>query len=76
MYKHSNHLTVNALAYVSRGNLASDGSWTFGYDSENRWTSTGGMRSATLAYDAIGRLARVSGNGTTEFLELWNYELR
>jgi hypothetical protein len=59
---------VAVPSYDGRGNLANDGSWSFGYDSENRWTSTGGARTASLAYDAIGRLAQVNGNGFTNFL--------
>jgi RHS repeat-associated protein len=59
---------VAVPTYDGRGNLANDGSWGFGYDSENRWTSTSGARNASLSYDAIGRLAQVSGNGLTNFL--------
>jgi hypothetical protein len=39
------------------------------YDAENRLVSASGAKSATLAYDPLGRLHQiVSGNVTTRFL--------
>jgi hypothetical protein len=40
---------VAVPTYDGRGNLTYDGSWKFGYDSENRWTSTDGVRKTSLA---------------------------
>jgi YD repeat-containing protein len=56
--------------YDANGNLVSDGSSTFVYDAENRLVSASGARSATLAYDPLGRLWQVSSaaGGTTRFL--------
>jgi RHS repeat-associated protein len=57
------------FAYDANGNLMSDGSSTFVYDAENRMVSASGAKSATLAYDPLGRLWQVSGpSGTTRFL--------
>jgi RHS repeat-associated protein len=51
----------------ARGNLTSDGSRTYGYDSDNRLTSASGA--VTLAYDAASRLSSVGNSaGTTQFL--------
>lgn len=45
-----------ALAYDGRGNLSSDGIWTFGYNTENRLVSaTKSGISITYDYDAVGR---------------------
>lgn len=57
-----------AVAYNANGNMTSDGATTFGYDVENRMTSASGAKSATLAYDPLGRLYQVSGTSTTQFL--------
>lgn len=43
--------------YDSNGNLKSDGSSSYVYDSENRLVSAVGARNANLAYDPAGRLA-------------------
>lgn len=53
--------------YDARGNMTSDGTTTYGYDSSNRMVSaTGG---AALAYDPEGRLYEVAdGSTTTRFL--------
>lgn len=57
------------FSYDTRGNLTSDGSWTFSYDGENRLVTATGGGNVSLAYDAIGRLARItSGSSTTSFL--------
>jgi RHS repeat-associated protein len=60
----------SAVSYTSdpNGNLASDGTTTFGYDAENRLTSATGAKNATLAYDPDGRLFQTSGSSTTQFL--------
>ncbi len=56
-----------SLNYDAGGNLTSDGTRTYGYDSENKLTSASG--GVTLAYDPLGRLYQVSGPaGTTRFL--------
>jgi RHS repeat-associated protein len=58
--------TLNSDA---NGNLTSDGSTAFGYDTENRLTSASGAKSATLTYDPLGRLYQVTSAGvTTRFL--------
>lgn len=40
-------------------------SWTYTYGTDNRLLSASGAGSATLSYDATGRLARYVANGTT-----------
>jgi YD repeat-containing protein len=53
-------------AYDGNGNLTSDGTFTYGYDAENRLTSaTGTSLSASYAYDAQGRRKLKTVNGTT-----------
>ena len=71
-YNAANRLTVwggTALAYDANGNLTSDGSRTYTWDSRNRLTAITGAASASFAYDAFGRRsgATVSGS-TTSFL--------
>jgi RHS repeat-associated protein len=57
------------LSWDTNGNLTSDGSTTFGYDTENRLVSASGAKNATLTYDPLGRLYQVtSGGATTRFL--------
>ena len=52
--------------YDGNGNLTFDGTFTYGYDAENRLTSaSGGGISATYAYDAQGRRKTKTVNGTT-----------
>ena len=47
----------STLAYDGNGNLTGDGTWTYGYDQNNRLrTATKSGTSATLAYDAEGRM--------------------
>ena len=59
----------STLAYDANGNLTSDGSTTYGYDSENRLVSASGAHTATLTYDPLGRLWQISSpSGTTRFL--------
>ena len=38
---------------------------TYTFDMENRLVATGGSKSSTLVYDVLGRLARITVNGTT-----------
>lgn len=59
-----------AFTHDPNGNLASDGSVTFGYSSENLLTSaTVSGSPVTLAYDPLGRLYQmVSGSITRRFL--------
>lgn len=50
--------------YNINGNLTGDGSFTFGYDAENRLTSANGAgNTATYAYDAQGRRKWKTVNG-------------
>lgn len=49
------------LSYDANGNLVSDGSVVFGYDVENRLISASGGKTASLAYDPLGRLSTLSG---------------
>lgn len=57
-----------SLSYDTRGNLTGDGTWTYGYDPENRLTSTSGGASASLSYDPLGRLRQTAAGVTTVFL--------
>jgi RHS repeat-associated protein len=53
-------------SYDSNGNLTGDGTYTFGYDPENRLTSASGAgNSSTYAFDAQGRRKSRTINGTT-----------
>ena len=60
---------VGAVAptHDANGNLTSDGTFTYGYDAENRLVlvSLGGSTVATYAYDAQGRRKLRSTGGTT-----------
>jgi RHS repeat-associated protein len=52
--------------YDSNGNLTFDGTFTYGYDAENRLISaSGGGNTAAYAYDAQGRRKSKTVNGTT-----------
>lgn len=52
--------------YDGNGNLTSDGTFTFGYDAENRLTSASGAgNTASYTYDAQGRRKTKTVNGTT-----------
>jgi RHS repeat-associated protein len=71
-YNAANQLTAwggTALAYDANGNLTSDGSRTYTWDSRNRLKTIAGTATASFAYDAFGRRggATVSG-ATTSFL--------
>ena len=56
--------TLKNLNYDSKGNLASDGTNSFGYSSENLLSTAPGT---TLAYDPLLRLYQVAGSVTTRF---------
>jgi RHS repeat-associated protein len=59
----------SSFTYDANGNLISDGSTSFLYDGENRLVALSGARTASLAYDPLGRLWQVSdATGTTRFL--------
>jgi RHS repeat-associated protein len=52
--------------YDGNGNLTYDGTFTYGYDAENRLVSASGAgNSATYAYDAQGRRKSKTVNGAT-----------
>jgi RHS repeat-associated protein len=52
--------------YDGNGNLTSDGTFTYGYDAENRLTSVSGSGlTASYAYDAQGRRKSKTVNGAT-----------
>ncbi len=56
-----------AFGYDANGNLVSDGTSSFGYDAENRLISS--SSGATLTYDPMGRLWRLTRGGLdTRFL--------
>ena len=53
-------------AYDGNGNLTSDGTFTYGYDAENRLISASGAgNTASYAFDAQGRRKSKTVNGTT-----------
>src|SRR5450756_968333 len=53
-------------SYDGNGNLTSDGTFTFGYDAENRLTSANGAgNTASYTYDAQGRRKTKTVNGVT-----------
>ena len=72
-----NHLHANALnqytavgavtpTYDANGNLTADGTFTYGYDAENRLISASGAgNTVSYAYDAQGRRKRKTVNGIT-----------
>jgi RHS repeat-associated protein len=65
----SNGAVSATFSYDPNGNLTGDGSTTFTYDSENRLIAASGGKTATLAYDPLGRLWQITGAaGTTQFL--------
>ncbi|MFG6490597.1 RHS repeat domain-containing protein, partial [Roseateles sp. BYS78W] len=58
-----------AFSYDANANLTADASTTYGYDVENRLVSASGGHNATLAYDPLGRLYKVtSGGQSTQFV--------
>lgn len=54
-----------SLGYDPNGNLTSDGATTYTYDRENRLIAASGGKTASLSYDPLGRLFRVSDTVTT-----------
>jgi RHS repeat-associated protein len=58
------------FGYDANGNLKSDGTSSYIYDSENRLVSASGLKNASLAYDPLGRLWQTSGGpaGITRFV--------
>jgi YD repeat-containing protein len=57
----SNGTPSATFTYDPNGNLISDGTTVFVYDSENRLVSASGAKNATLTCDPLGRLFQVSG---------------
>ena len=59
-----------AMGYDANGNLTGDGTWSYGYDLDNRLKSASKTgTAASLAYDAEGRLRQtVIGASTTNLL--------
>ena len=56
---------ANTLSYDGNGNLAGDGYWSYGFDLDNRLkTATSPGYSATLTYDAEGRLRQTNLGGS------------
>jgi RHS repeat-associated protein len=56
--------TISAtFDYDANGNLKSDGTTSYVYDSENRLVAASGAKNASLAYDPVGRLWQTSGAG-------------
>jgi RHS repeat-associated protein len=51
---------ASAYTYDANGNLTSNGTSAFVYDSENRLVSARGAKNADLSYDPLGRLWRVA----------------
>jgi RHS repeat-associated protein len=65
----SNGSVSATFDYDANGNLKTDGSTNFVYDAENRLISASGAKTASLAYDPLGRLWQVSsGANVTRFL--------
>ncbi|HEY9420883.1 MAG TPA: RHS repeat-associated core domain-containing protein, partial [Thermoanaerobaculia bacterium] len=71
-YNAANRLTSwggTALAYDLNGNLTSDGSRTYTWDSRNRLKTIAGAATASFGYDAFGRRSAATLSGsTTSFL--------
>ncbi|MES1244717.1 MAG: RHS repeat-associated core domain-containing protein [Acidobacteriota bacterium] len=71
-YNAANRLTAwsgTALAYDAKGNLTSDGSRTYTWDSRNRLQSISGAAPTSFGYDAFGRRSSVTVSGSmTRFL--------
>jgi uncharacterized protein RhaS with RHS repeats len=58
------------MSYDANGNLTGDGTWSYGYDLDNRLKSANKTgTAASLAYDAEGRLRQTAiGSSTTNLL--------
>lgn len=71
-YNAANRLTAwggTALAYDANGNLTSDGSRTYTWDSRNRLKTIAGAATASFSYDAFGRRSGLTlSSSTTSFL--------
>jgi RHS repeat-associated protein len=71
-YNAANRLTAwggVALAYDTNGNLTSDGSRTYTWDSRNRLKTIAGGATASFLYDAFGRRGSLTVSGaSTSFL--------
>lgn len=60
---------ASSLTYDANGNLTGDGTWTYGYDVENKLTSAAGAgKTANLTYDPLGRLSQIGGSVDTTLL--------
>lgn len=66
----STSVSYDALGNLITGAAAGDGTWTYGYDSENQLRSaTSGSNTVSLNYDAAGLLYQTNSNGAlTSFL--------
>jgi len=67
-YDAGNRLTNwagTSLTYDANGNMTGDGSLSYGWDSRNRLVSLAGAAAASFTYDATGRRAGKTINGTT-----------
>ena len=63
-------------SYDGNSNLTSDGTFTFGYDAENRLTSANGAgNTASYTYDAQGRRKTVNGTTTVFVTDAGNREV-
>lgn len=54
------------LSYDSNGNMTSDGTYTYTYDTENRLL-TSSKNNSTLVYDPVGRLNSITSGGATRY---------
>lgn len=78
---HDCHNGSQVFSYDCNGNLTGDGTWTFGYDPENRLMTasknSGGTVSASFAYDPLGRrtLKSVVGGVSTYYLDSGDDEI-
>jgi RHS repeat-associated protein len=62
-------ISGTAFSYDVNANLTADANTTYGYDVENRLVSASGGHNATLAYDPLGRLYKItSGGQSTQFV--------
>lgn len=63
-----NRYSGASFEFDSNGNLIGDSSNTFDYDVENRLVTRSGATNATLHYDPLGRLYKLSSAGTSRRL--------
>jgi RHS repeat-associated protein len=60
---------ANILTYDANGNLTSDGSKTYSWNSRNQLVAISGAVTASFQYDAIGRrISKTVGGNSTSFL--------